>query len=181
VKIGVLGQGNVGGGLAGFWQDAGHDVRTAGRDEIAEAAAHGDILLLAVPADAVDDALASAGSLDGKIVIDATNDIGGTRASQAGHVASLAAGARVVKAFNALFAQTYGNLAELDPRAQVVYCGDDAEAKEAVAQLARDAHLDPVDAGGLDQAPNIEGFARMIIDIAYNQGRGPFVYRFEQP
>jgi predicted dinucleotide-binding enzyme len=181
VKIGIIGRGNVGGGLAQFWEQAGHDVRTAGRDDVAEAAAHGDVVLLAVPADAVDDALANAGSLDGKVLVDATNDIGGTRASQAGHVAELASGARVVKAFNALFARTYDKLADLDPPAQVVYCGDDAEAKEVVAQLARDAHLEPIDVGGLDQAPNVEGFSRMIINLAYNQGFGPHVYRFTAP
>ena len=181
MKIGIIGRGNVGGGLAQFWEQAGHDVRTAGRDDVAEAAGHGDVVLLAVPADAVDDALASAGSLDGKVLIDATNDIRGSRASQAGHVAELAPGARVVKAFNALFARTYDKLAQLDPPAQVVYCGNDAEAKDVVAQLARDAHLEPIDVGGLDQAANLEGFARMIINLAYEQGLGPHVYRFSVP
>jgi predicted dinucleotide-binding enzyme len=181
VKIGIIGRGNVGGGLAQFWEQAGHDVRAAGRDDVAEAAAHGDIVLLAVPAVAVEDALAGAGSLDGKVLIDATNDMGGTRASQAGHVAELAQGARVVKAFNAIFALTYDALPGLDPPAQVVCCGDDVEAKEAVARLARDAHLEPIDVGGLEQAPNVEGFARMIINLAYKQGFGPHVYRFENP
>ena len=181
MKIGIIGRGNVGGGLARFWEQAGHDVRTAGRGDVAEAAAHGEVVVLAVPAGAVDDVLASAGSLDGKVLIDATNDIGGQGRSQAGHVAELAPGARVVKAFNALFALTYDKLAQLDPPAQVVYCGDDADAKEVAAQLARDAHLEPVDVGGLDQAPNVEGFARMIINLAYNEGFGPHVYRFEQP
>jgi 8-hydroxy-5-deazaflavin:NADPH oxidoreductase len=181
VKIGIIGRGNVGGGLAQFWQQAGHDVRTAGRDDVAEAAAHGDVVLLAVPAGAVDDALASAGSLDGTVLIDATNDMSRARESQAGHVAELAPSARVVKGFNAIFALTYDKLSGLDPPAQVVYCGDDADAKETFAQLARDAYLEPIDVGGLEQAPNVEGFARMIINLAYNQGFGPHVYRFEAP
>jgi predicted dinucleotide-binding enzyme len=179
VKIGIIGRGNVGGGLARFWEQAGHDVRAAGRDDVAGAAAHGEVILLAVPADAVDDALSSAGSLDGKVLIDATNDIAGTRASQAGHVAELATGARVVKAFNAAFARTYPALAGLEQPPHLAYCGDDSAAKEVVAQLARDAHFEPIDVGGLDQAPNVEGFARMIINLAYNQGFGPHVYRFE--
>ena len=181
MKIGIIGRGNVGGGLAQFWEQAGHEVKAAGRDDVAAAAAHGEVVLLAVPGDAVDDALAGAGSFDGKILIDATNDTARKRPSQAAHVAELAPGARVVKAFNALFARTYDALSELDPPAALPYCGDDAEAKETVAQLIRDAHLEPVDVGGLDQAPNVEGFARMIINLAYGQGRGPFVYRFETP
>ena len=181
MKIGIIGRGNVGGGLARFWEQAGHDVVAAGRDGVADAVAHGDVIVLAVPARAVDDALASGGSLDGKVLVDATNDVARTRDSQAAHVAELAPGARVVKAFNALFALTYDKLPELDPPAQIVYCVDDAEAKELVAQLARDAHLEPVDVGGLDQAPEVEGFARMIINLAYKQGFGPNVYRFENP
>lgn len=181
MKIGIIGRGNVGGGLARFWEQAGHDVLAAGRDGVADAAAHGDVVVLAVPASAAGEALANAGKLAGKVLVDATNDVSRARESQAAHVAELAPGARVVKAFNALFALTYERLPELDPPAQVVYCGDDPEAKELVAQLARDAHLEPVDVGGLDQAPDVEGFARMIINLAYNQGFGPSVYRFERP
>ena len=181
MKIGIIGRGHVGGGLARFWEQAGHDVVTAGREGVAEAAAHGDVVVLAVPAAAADDALASAGALDGKVLVDATNDVSRTRESLAWHVAELAPGARVVKAFNAVFALTYDKLPELDPPAQVVYCGDDPEAKELVAQLARDAHLEPIDVGGLDQALDVEGFARMIINLAYKQGFGPNVYRFERP
>ena len=181
MKIGIIGRGNVGGGLAEFWKQAGHDVRAAGRDDVAGAARHGEVVLLAVPAAAVDDAIANAGSLAGKVLIDATNDISRARESQAGHVAELAPEARVVKGFNAIFALTYDKLAALDPPAQVVYCGDDAEAKEIFAGLARDAHLEAIDVGGLEQAADVEGFARMIINLAYKQGFGPHVYRFEVP
>jgi 8-hydroxy-5-deazaflavin:NADPH oxidoreductase len=62
-----------------------------------------------------------------------------------------------------------------------VYCGDDAAAKETVAQLIRDVNLDPVDAGGLDQAARLEAFGLLVVNIAYGVGRGPFVYRFEAP
>jgi predicted dinucleotide-binding enzyme len=60
----------------------------------------------------------------------------------------------------------------------MVFCGDDASAKDVVATLIRDAGFEPVDAGGLDSAAAIEAFARLVIGIAYRQGRGPFVYRF---
>jgi len=51
MKIGAIGAGNVGGTLAKLWREAGHDVRAGGRDSVAEVAAHGEIVLLAVPAD----------------------------------------------------------------------------------------------------------------------------------
>jgi len=66
MKIGAIGAGNVSGTLAKLWREAGHDVRAGGRDSVAEVAAHGEIVLLAVPADAVDSALDAAGPLDGK-------------------------------------------------------------------------------------------------------------------
>ena len=48
-----------------------------------------------------------------------------------------------------------------------------------MALLARDAGYEPVDAGGIDAAADIEAFARLVIGIAYRQGRGPFFYRFD--
>ena len=181
MKIGSIGAGNVGSALSKRWAQAGHDVRTGGRDSVAEIAAHGDVVLLAVPADAVDAALEAAGPLDGKVLIDATNDLAGEWPSLAAHVAELAPGAKVVKAFNASFAALFENAAQEDPPANLVYCGDDEGAKETVAGLIRDIGLEPVDVGGLDQAANVEAFARMNVNLAFGQGRGMFVYRFDTP
>ena len=179
VKIGSIGDGNVGGVLSRLWREAGHDGRAGGRDSVAEVAAHGEVVLLAVPAEAVEAALNAAGSLDGKVLIDATNDLNGERLSQAGHVAGLAPGARVVKAFNASFAAVFEQAAQLDIRANLVFCGDDEDAKETVSGLICDIGMDPVDVGGLDQAPNVEAFARLNVNLAFGQHRGLLVYRFD--
>ena len=182
MRIGSIGKGNVGGALTRLWQQAGHDVRAGGRDDsVAEVAAHGDVVLLAVDADAVEDVLHAAGPLDGKVLIDATNDIDAKFGSLAGRVAELAPGAKVVKAFNASFAPVFDAAAKLDPPANLVFCGDDEGAKETVSGLISDVGMTPVDVGGLDQAANVEAFARMNISLAYGQGRGPQVYRFETP
>ena len=99
MKIGSIGAGNVGGILAKLWREAGHDVQVGGRDAVAGVAAHGEVILLAVPADAVDMALHAAGSLDGKVLIDATNDLAGQWPSLAAHVAELAPGSRARSPF----------------------------------------------------------------------------------
>ena len=65
------------------------------------------------------------------------------------------------------------------PPASLVYCGDDADAKAIVGELIGDVGLEPVDAGGSEVTPLVEAFAKLIIGIAYAQGRGPFVYRFQ--
>jgi predicted dinucleotide-binding enzyme len=176
MRIGVLGGGRVGGALAATWQAAGHDVTVSTRETLAETAASGDVLLLAVPAAAAADVIAGAGPLDGKILIDATNNLSGGPNGEA--IAALADGARVVKAFNTVFA-TFFNATPPERPATLVLCGDDAEAKAVVSELAREAGFDAVDVGGREQSADVEAFARVAIGLAYRQGRGPFVYRFE--
>lgn len=176
MKIGVLGGGRVGGSLAKTWRTAGHDVVVSTRETVAATTAGADVLLLAVPCTAAADVLAAAGPLDGKVLVDATNNLSGGPDGAA--IAALAPGARVVKAFNTVFA-TYFNETPPERPATLVLCGDDTAAKETVASLARDAGFDPFDAGGHEQAADLEAFARLVIGIAYRQGKGPFVYRFE--
>lgn len=176
MRIGVLGGGRVGGGLAASWQAAGHDVAISTRETVAEVVRDAEVVVLAVPATAAEAVLAAAGSLEGKVLVDATNNFSGGPDGKA--IAAAASQARVVKAFNTVFAQFFHDSPPPRP-ASLVYCGDDADAKAVVARLIEDVGFEPVDAGGSDQTANIEAFARLLIGIAYRQGRGPFVYRFE--
>jgi predicted dinucleotide-binding enzyme len=177
MKIGVIGGGRVGSGLAAFWEKARHDVRVSTRDTVADTAAFADVVVLAVPASIVPEVLSTAGAaLEGKMVVDATNNLRGGPGAE--EIATLVPGARVVKAFNTVFAALYDQIAAAAERPDLVYCGDDESAKETVAALIRDAGFEPVDAGPLASAGDVEAFARLVIGIAYEQGRGPFVYRF---
>ena len=176
MKIGVIGGGRVGSALAGTWQERGHDVSVSTRETIAETSAASDVVVLAVPASAAPDVVGTAaGSLVGKVVIDATNNLSGGPTSA--EIAALAPDARFVKAFNTVFA-TFMHDTPPSPPASLVYSGDDAAAKEQVAQLITDAGFEPIDAGGAETTPLVESFAKLVIGIAYRQGRGPFVYRF---
>jgi predicted dinucleotide-binding enzyme len=58
------------------------------------------------------------------------NDLAGQWPSLAAHVAELAPGAKVAKAFNAFFASIFENAAQLNPPANLVFCGDDEDAKK---------------------------------------------------
>src|SRR5438128_1494546 len=75
MKIATVGRGNIGGGLAGLWRKVGHEVTELGRDggDVSDA----DVVLVAVPSNAIGDALRSAHGVEGKIAIDATNAFGG--------------------------------------------------------------------------------------------------------
>jgi len=176
VKIGVIGGGRVGSALAASWRDKGHDVAVSTRETVAETAQGADVVVLALPAAAVADALAEIGSLTGKVVIDATNNVSGGPSGL--EIAALVPEAGYVKAFNTVFA-TFMHDTPPNAGAACVYCGDDARAKDVAAQLIEGVGLEPVDVGGSEATPWIEGFFRIILALGYRQGRGPFVYRFE--
>lgn len=175
MKIGVIGGGRVGSALAATWSERGHEVMVSSRETVAQTAAASEIVVLAVPAVAAADALGGIGDLEGKVLVDATNNLSGGPAGA--EIAALAPGARYVKAFNSVFS-TFMHETRPDPPASLVYCGD-ADAKAVVAQLISDAGFESVDAGGMGTTPLVEAFAQLVIGIAYRQGRGPFVYRFQ--
>jgi 8-hydroxy-5-deazaflavin:NADPH oxidoreductase len=156
----------------------------------AESAATGDplsgeVVILAVWFPASLDALEQYGDqLDGKVVVDISNPVdtetfdGLTTppdSSAAEEVAKKAPdGAKVVKAFNTTFA---GTLVEGEVGGQpldVFIAADDDSAKEAVAELARSGGLNPIDAGPLRRARELEalGFLHMTVQDALGTGYG---------
>ena len=180
MKIATIGRGNVGGGLADFWEKAGHEVQRIGSDGGDVSGA--DAVLLAVPSGAIEDALASVSGLEGKVLIDATNLVRGERPGGLDSLAAYvkqATGAHVAKAFNTVFARIYDKVAEQETPPGCLYCGDD-EAKETTAQLIRDAGYQPIDAGGLENARLLEDFLKAEF-AASSAGLGPFFYRFDVP
>jgi predicted dinucleotide-binding enzyme len=176
MRIGVIGGGRVGSALAATWSDRGHEVVVSTRDTVAETTTGREVVVLALPASAAEEALAAATLADGQIVVDATNNLSGGPSAM--EIAAFAPSARFVKAFNTVFS-TFMHDTPPDPPAALVYSGDDAGAKATVAQLIIDAGFEPVDAGGADATPLVEALAKLVIGIAYRQCRGPFVYRFD--
>jgi len=176
MRIGVIGGGRVGSALAASWRESGHDVAVSTRETVADTTANADVVLLALPAGAVADAVAVAGPLAGTVVVDATNNVSGGPSGL--EIAALLPEARYVKAFNTIFS-TFMHDTRPRAGAACVYCGDDPSAKELVATLIAGVGLEPVDVGGSEATPWIEGFFRIILELGYRQGRGPFVYRFE--
>jgi hypothetical protein len=175
MRITVVGRGNLGGGLATLWEAAGHTVTRLGRQggDVADA----DVVLLAVPGDAVVTALDGLTGIEGKTVIDATNRYGveppAGFASNAEFVKSRVGGP-TAKSFNINYASLYPRLREARERPGNLWCGD-AEAREVVEQLNRDAGYDPIYVGPIDKAALQEGMTAIIFNIG--QGIGEFVYR----
>lgn len=174
MNIMVIGRGNVGGGLAARWRKAGHQVEEVGKD--GGDATYFDAALVAVPSDAIGDALGKVSGLEGKVVIDATNAFGGRNdefPSLAHEVKSHTNGP-VAKAFNLNFAKHYDKIDAQPERPGNLYAADD-DARDVVEQLSRDAGYDPVYTGGLDNARALEEFLGPF--GASDQG----FYRFWKP
>ena len=179
MNITVIGRGNVGGGLAGRWENAGHKVTRLGRD--GGDASDADAVLLAVPSNAIADALGKVSGLDGKIVIDATNAFTGRNEAfeSLAHEAKSIVGGPVAKSFNCNYGAIYGEIDEQRVRPSNLYAAEDG-AVEVTEQLSRDAGFEPVSAGGLGSARMLEEF--LVLMMAVNEGGlGRFFYRFAKP
>jgi 8-hydroxy-5-deazaflavin:NADPH oxidoreductase len=157
-------------------------AETGGRYATPTEGAAAEVVLLAAPWGAVGKVLRAAGSLAGKVVLDATNPhapmVG---ASGAEEVAVRAPGARVVKAFNTVAAPVAVQAAAAPGRLSLLYCGDHAAAKQVAAGLIVDAGFVPVDAGRLEAAREVEALGRLLVDLAYGRGPGPVGYQLLTP
>lgn len=180
MKIAVVGKGNVGGGLAGLWEKAGHDVQRIGREGGDVSGA--DVVLMAIPGADVAEAFNTVRGLEGQTVIDATNLIGSEPPdgfpSNAEFIKSRT-GAPTAKSFNINFAAIYGQIGTAKEAPGNLWCGDE-EARPVVEQLNRDAGFDPIYAGGLENAALQETMLRVVFAVAQG-GMGPFFYRMAPP
>jgi 8-hydroxy-5-deazaflavin:NADPH oxidoreductase len=182
MKIGVIGSGRIGSTIGALWAKAGHEVMFSDRDaeqvkraidalgpelkararagSVAEAAAFGDAILIAVPYAALPAVQQQVGAqLKGKVVLDPNNPVPsrdgelGAKAREKGAGVSTAAllpGARVVRAFNSWGYSVMAREANRPaPRMAIPVAADDAAALKLGMQLVADAGFDPVAAGSL--------------------------------
>jgi hypothetical protein len=188
MNIGIIGSGNVGSTLGEIWAKAGHQVMfsfsrhperlqtlatqigsNAMSGTPAEAVNFADVVLFAPNFWLAQEAIAQAGSLAGKIVIDATNpyrwgengsivrmvgeSISGTETLQ-----KLMPGARLLKAYSSFQPSSLRRSAErsLDGQLAIAIASDDEAAKTIVVQLAEDSGGRPFDLGSLRNASLME-------------------------
>ena len=181
-RIGIIGNGNVGGALGRGLKRAGHDVRAVGKDKMAsrETASWAEVILLAIPFAAIDGVVSEVGSVvEGKVLIDVTNALDANMGLAVGFTTSGAEElqrkvpkARVVKAFNTVFAQHMDSGRLGDTPLTAFVAGDDAGAKTSVLELAREIGFDAVDAGPLKNARLLEPLAFFNIQLGYALGMG---------
>jgi 8-hydroxy-5-deazaflavin:NADPH oxidoreductase len=181
MRIGIIGAGHIGGTLAGLFVRAGHEVAVsnsrgpatlkdlvAGLGERAramtadEAARFGDVVVVSVPFGRYRE-LPTDG-VAGKVVMDTNNyyprrdgqveELDSDRTTSSELLQAHLSGARVVKAFNAIYWNSLRDRGRPsgDPRRiGIPISGDDEDAKRTVAGLIDQIGFDAVDAGTLAQ------------------------------
>lgn len=204
MKIGILGSGQVGQTLGSGFAAHGHDVMIGTREPeraelrkwrkaakgkasigtLAEAAAHGDLLVLACHGTAALDVIDAAGPthFDGKVLVDVTNPLEfndgnspglfvGVTDSLGERVQRKLPRAKVVKAFNTMNATTMVKPKMREGLADLLVCGEDKGAKRAFAKLAKEFGFGaPIDLGGIEAARWMEAWVPLWVRIADDQG-----------
>jgi len=180
MNITIIGRGNVGGGLARLWEQAGHEVTTLGRD--GGDASGADVLVVAVPSGQIAEALAKVTGIQGKVTIDTTNAFRGRNEAfeSLAHEVKSIVGGPVAKSFNTNFAAIYDEIPAQRERPSNLYAAED-EAREVTERLIRDAGYEPVSVGGLDQARALEDHIGLVFAISKAATGGPFFYRIAKP
>jgi NADPH-dependent F420 reductase len=194
VRIGIIGSGKVGRALGAWFAAIGESVVFSSRDPkhaeeaaqnagqgaksagVGELAANCELILLTLPYhDAARVLKTVRDKLQGKVVVDVTNPVTPDRqALEIGHtnsgaeeIARQLPSVRIVKAFNATFAEIYQmRRVAIDGRAiTIFFAGDDADAKERVRQLIERLGFDAVDAGPLLSARCLEPLSLLNIRL----------------
>jgi 8-hydroxy-5-deazaflavin:NADPH oxidoreductase len=194
-KVGVLGSGDVGKQLARGFARHGYQVMIGSREPakldawrkenegkiatgtFSQAAAHGDVVILATLGAGTESALDLAGAknFSGKLVLDATNALDfshgmppglflGTTDSLGERVQRKLPDAKVVKCFN-----TVSNTQMVDPKFRegtppMFICGNDAAAKKQTEAILRELGWPgALDVGGIDGARWLEALVPLWV------------------
>ena len=193
MKITVLGAGNIGGTMGTKWAEAGHEllfgVRDTGSpkvtsllksisgngraDSVANALAFGEVVLVALPYDAVAATVAThADRLAGKIIIDATNKFSAPVVNNLETIRQAVPTAHLFRAFNSLGWEVFANPQLGNVQADHFYCGPDDENRRLVEQLIAEVGVRPVWVGGLEAAPVVDALGTLWVTLAFQQGWG---------
>ncbi len=192
MQIAVLGAGKIGGSIGEKWAKAGHTVRYGARDpkkaevqdvvrssganasatSIADALNGAEVVLLAVPGGVVADTIReNKAALDGKIIIDATNNMKAQHFHAMDVLRAEAPKASIYRAFNSYGWENFKNPGYNGEKADLFFCGTDGAVRSKVEQLIRDVGLEPAYLGGADQGDTVDLVLKLWFALSGSQGR----------
>ncbi len=181
MEIAVIGTGFIGSTLGRALSGAGHHVTFGSRhadDPVAsgttatvaavgDAVAGSEIIILALPGEAVDDLTARhGGALAGKLVIDATNRMGEEVANSRASLPDV----HYARAFNTLGGENMADPVFADGRADLFFSAPQDD-RSTVETVIEGVGLRPVYVGE-DQEAIIDSLFQLWIALALTQGRG---------
>lgn len=199
MNIGIVGSGNIGSTLGRLWATAGHRIYYSFShddqklERLAEESGHGskavtpydavrcsEIVLLSVPWTQQDEAIKQMGRFEDQIVIDTCNpyvdaemhvQLFGENDSSSQHIERKLPGAKVIKAFNTLRAQT---LESRSGQGLVIFFAGDYPLvkKNEIEELIRDAGFVPLDVGPLNEGKKQEpGTDRYLKELTIEEAQ----------
>ncbi len=180
MKIAIAGAGKIGGTIGDRWSKAGHEVvyglrdpsKRSGAKPVAQALGAADTILLAIPGGAlVEFAREHVKALDGKMVLDATNNFRGAKMNSWTELSAVIPKARLYRVFNTLGWDVFANPVLSGVQADQFYCGPDGRGRDVVEQLIDDAGLRPIWVGGVDQVDVVDGVLHLWYTLAQHRGR----------
>lgn len=194
LAVTILGAGNIGGTLGRKWLAAGHKVVFGVSDPqgkhaqelLAEFGAgvtvgttpkvlvhKMDVVVMALPGTAMDATIREhAAQLDGKVIIDTTNRMGGGPMNSLATFQESTPHAHIYRAFNTLGWENFADPLFDGIPADLFYCGPDSEHHQIVEQLITDVGLRPMYLGGLEQITLVDSIAGLWFALAFGQHKG---------
>ena len=188
-SIAVIGSGRIGAGVARKWAATGHAVTFGARSpakpalvelaeqmgaeraEIEDAVERSDVVVFAIPGAEMAATLSRLGSLlDGKLVVDAANNVRAEHMNSATAVAQAAPGAAYYRAFNSYgWEQIERPVVDGTPP-DGFYCGPAGAPRATIEQLIIDVGFRPIRAGGADDVEVVDGLLRLWFTLVMKEG-----------
>lgn len=198
MTIAIIGSGKMGSGFARLLASKGVDVAIGHKNpekaaalaaevgaktkggSVKDAVSQAGIIIFAVKYEDTAAALNAAGDLTNKVVIDISNPITadykgltiGHSTSAAEEIQKLIPNAKIVKAFNTIFAELLPTESRAGRKVQVFIAGDDETAKAKVSDLVMAAEFEPVDSGMLSNSRYLEPLGELNIWLGFFLGWG---------
>lgn len=154
--------------VAGFAAEIGAKIT-----DINAAIAGADVVLLAINGAAMAEAVPTFGAhLDGKIVIDATNNIGATPLHSLTLISEHAPTSHLFRAFNNLGWENFTDAVFHGTPGDLLYCGPAGDAQQTVETVIAATGLRPIRVGDNDKAPIVDTLTGLWFSLAFEQGMG---------
>lgn len=186
MKIAIIGAGNIGNTLGKKWAKAGHSIFYGVRDpeharhyhlldfgevkSIEAALEPSKIVLLAIPGDAVAEfAEENKAALDGKLIIDATNNIHGGPMNNLETLFKITQNTQLIRAFSTLGWENFETPTINGQQVDLFFCGQSA-AQAMTEKLIVDIGLRPVYLGPMEKADLVDGLTKIWFELVFGLG-----------